>query len=408
MAGSHLSRARRTPRAPQRGSARAFFAVAAILAACAATAPPAHAAARDIFVSSRNTNSVKRFDGDTGAYLGDFLPAGQGNLLTPQEVRFGPDGRMYVTGLGNNRVKVYDPATGAWIGNFTSGYLLDDPTKMTFGPDGNLYVSQWAGTEKVVRFDGTTGASLGEFTSTSMVNPMDHAWDADGNLYVATWSVDGFGGDVRKFDPAGTFLGVFIDSSILQGPVNLWFEGGELRVVDWTTGSVERFDATTGAWLGTWISGLQNAEGYTWGPDGLFYVCDWAANVVNRYHPDGTLETAAFLGGGGMNHPNSITFAPAPPVDAPEARPAGESRLRVAPNPVRARTEVEFEMVQPGRVRLAVFDAAGRRVRTLLDGDVGAGFHAASWDAGAAPAGVYFVRLESAGGVRAEKVTRLQ
>lgn len=371
-------------------------------------APPARAAARDIFVSSRNTSSVKRFDGVTGAYLGDFLPTGQGNLLTPQEVRFGPDGQMYVTGLGNNRVKRYDAATGAFLGNFTSGYLLSDPTKTTFGPDGHLYVSQWAGTEKVVRFDGATGALLGEFTSTSLDNPMDHAWDAGGNLYVATWSVDGFGGEVRKFDPSGTFLGVFIDSSLLEGPVNLWFEGSELRVVDWTTGSVERFDATTGAWLGTWISGLQNAEGYTWGPDGLFYVCDWTANVVNRYHPDGTLETAAFLSGGGMNHPNSITFAPAPPVDAPAVRPAGESRLRVAPNPFRPRTEVEFEMARPGRVWLAVFDAAGRRVQTLLDGDLAAGAHTAAWNAATAPAGVYFVRLESADGVRTGKVTRLQ
>ena len=52
----------------------------------------------DILVSSRSTNSVKRYDAETGAYLGDFVAPGSGGLSTTQEVLFGPDGHLYVSG----------------------------------------------------------------------------------------------------------------------------------------------------------------------------------------------------------------------------------------------------------------------------------------------------------------------
>jgi flagellar hook assembly protein FlgD len=46
-----------------------------------------------------------------------------------------------------------------------------------------------------------------------------------------------------------------------------------------------------------------------------------------------------------------------------------------------------------------VFDVHGRRVRTILDGEVSSGRHALVWDGRTlsgteAPAGIYFVRLE--------------
>ncbi|UCH65247.1 MAG: hypothetical protein JSW63_11685 [Ignavibacterium sp.] len=54
---------------------------------------------QDIYVSSRNTNSVKVFDGTTGEYKDDFVPPGSGGLSATQEVAFGPDGNLYVSGI---------------------------------------------------------------------------------------------------------------------------------------------------------------------------------------------------------------------------------------------------------------------------------------------------------------------
>ena len=48
----------------------------AVVMALGGLAPDAQAAPRDLFVSSSGTNSVKRYDGATGAFLGDFVSAG--------------------------------------------------------------------------------------------------------------------------------------------------------------------------------------------------------------------------------------------------------------------------------------------------------------------------------------------
>ncbi|HEU4463893.1 MAG TPA: S8 family serine peptidase, partial [Gemmatimonadota bacterium] len=85
------------------------------------------------------------------------------------------------------------------------------------------------------------------------------------------------------------------------------------------------------------------------------------------------------------------------------------------PNPFRLgeQTTIRFAVPEPtsgpARASLEVYDVLGRRVRTLIDGDVIAGEQAVTWngasDAGATvPSGVYLVRLESAG---TEKMIRI-
>jgi hypothetical protein len=74
----------------------------------------------------------------------------------------------------------------------------------------------------------------------------------------------------------------------------------------------------------------------------------------------------------------------------------------VVPNPSSGRTRIEFEIPRAGAARLEVFDLAGARVRTLLDGPVEPGLRSVTWDGRAAggrsvSAGVYFARLSFAG-----------
>ncbi len=75
---------------------------------------------------------------------------------------------------------------------------------------------------------------------------------------------------------------------------------------------------------------------------------------------------------------------------------------KVSPNPGRDGTSVAFVMPDHARASLRVYDAAGRLVRTLLDGTVNAGENLQMWDGrddhgSAAAGGLYFFRLESAG-----------
>ncbi|MFH2051143.1 MAG: serine hydrolase [bacterium] len=84
------------------------------------------------------------------------------------------------------------------------------------------------------------------------------------------------------------------------------------------------------------------------------------------------------------------------------------------PNPFNPRTEIGFALPASGPVRLDVFDAAGRQVRTLLAGDTLAeGTHRVAWDgrdtAGrASAAGVYFYRLETGSGAATGKMVLVE
>jgi flagellar hook assembly protein FlgD len=69
-----------------------------------------------------------------------------------------------------------------------------------------------------------------------------------------------------------------------------------------------------------------------------------------------------------------------------------------APNPFRIGTQVRFSLPTQSRVKLGVFDIAGRQVASLSDQIWDAGSHAVDWsgrmDGGAlAPGGVYVIRM---------------
>lgn len=273
--------------------------------AAPSTAMAAQTGRYDLLVASRGTNSVKRYDGQTGEYLSDFVSGGNGGLSITQEVRLGPDGNVYVTGRGTPWVLRFDRRTGASLGQFTTGYALDEPTKMTFLPDGKLYVSQWGQAKSSVAvFDATTGQFLREATP-NLNQPMQHLLDDAGNLLVANYGSR----DVRRFGPDGTASGTATTGRELAGPVNLWrHDSGDLLVMDWLGNSVERFAAVTGAWHSTFIGGIPNPEGWAIGPDGHLYIAHWSDNQVARYDRVTGEMLGTFASGGGLMQPNSLLF----------------------------------------------------------------------------------------------------
>ena len=75
-------------------------------------------------------------------------------------------------------------------------------------------------------------------------------------------------------------------------------------------------------------------------------------------------------------------------------------------------TVIAFELAQPAHVRLIVYDAAGRRVRTLIDGKLSGGANSVSWDGlndrGQLTApGLYFYRLDTVGFSQTHRMVRL-
>ncbi len=364
------------------------------------------AAAQTVFVTSRNTHEVKLYNLATGGFIKNFVTAGSGGLSYPQEVVWHPDGFLLVTGRGNGAVKKYDGATGAYLGNFTSGYTLDNPTKMTVWRDSLLYISQWGVTQnKVVRFDLKTGEFVDEFTSIGVPAGSGHAWDAAGNLYVAQYG-NGVDGKVQKFAVDGTFAGTFVSSSILQGPVNLWFDAvGNLFVADWTLGEVLQFDGATGAFQSKLVTGLQNIEGFDFDSQGNLYLCDWTANRVFKFD-FATNTLAPFIQTGGLQAPNSILIRE-PVSGLREENSPEDFSFFISPNPASEQIQMTYFLKKAAEVRLDLLDPEGRELVNLFAGKQSPGLQKTLWnglifDSFRAGPGIYFVRLR----VNSEVVTR--
>jgi hypothetical protein len=146
---------------------------------------------------------------------------------------------------------------------------------MVFGPDGNLYVIATDQSE-VLRFQGPTGKTPGAFIDTFVTSgsgglhiPLSLAFGPDGNLYVANSQANNAipGGILRYCGRTGDFLDTFIapGSGGLIKPLSILFgPDGDLFVgsADATGGSIAsphtsivlRYKATTGAFIGTFVT----------------------------------------------------------------------------------------------------------------------------------------------------------
>jgi hypothetical protein len=69
--------------------------------------------------------------------------------------------------------------------------------------------------------------------------------------------------------------------------------------------------------------------------------------------------------------------------------------LNGIPNPWSPGQPLEFELPWDTAVTLSVYDARGRLMRTLVDGQRSAGRHSVTWSPGDLPAGVYFVGMKA-------------
>lgn len=79
------------------------------------------------------------------------------------------------------------------------------------------------------------------------------------------------------------------------------------------------------------------------------------------------------------------------------------------PNPFNQKTAIRFSLPAAGEIELAVYDLAGRRVTTLVEGVLPAGRYAVSWDGlnekgEAVATGPYLYRLRAKGGEEVQKL----
>lgn len=105
------------------------------------------------------------------------------------------------------------------------------------------------------------------------------------------------------------------------------------------------------------------------------------------------------------NEGEAATLSNPAGVDDAAAAPASVALELLGSNPMKQGAPMRFGLPGGAHARLEIFDASGRLVVRLLDGEYPAGWHAAGWNGRAAderavPPGIYFARLTAGGKTR--------
>jgi choice-of-anchor B domain-containing protein len=161
------------------------------------------------------------------------------------------------------------------------------------------------------------------------------------------------------------------------------------------------FDITGGNTLSLYDE-YDTAPGYT--GNGLYEGC-WGVWVsdASGYIYTSDMQNGLFV----------FNFTAPTPTGVSEPLPPAFVLEQNFPNPFNPVTTISYSLDVGGAVRLAVYDAAGRRIRTLVNGVQAAGPQSVQWDgrdqAGhLAASGVYFYRLEAGGGTETRQMVLLK
>ncbi len=221
-------------------------------------------------------------NGQTG-YSGDGGPAANATFNMPHEIRFDPEGDLYVVDMLNHAVRKIDMKTrtiSTIAGTGTSGYSgdggpataaqLNKPHSIQFGPDGDLYICDIGNhvirklemqSGKIETFAGTgkPGATPdgSPLSGTPLNGPRSIDFDQAGNLWLATRE----GNQVFKLDMksktyhhiAGTGAKGFTGNggpakqATLSGPKGIAVDrDGNVWLADTESHSVRMINAQTG------------------------------------------------------------------------------------------------------------------------------------------------------------------
>lgn len=326
-------------------------------------------------------------------------------LAWPQDILFLEDQHVVlISNLNSGRITKHNSSTGAYIDNFATG--IAGPTRMKIGADSLLYVLQWAGNGRVKRYE-LDGTFVDDFTTVG-VPAIGIDWDGGGNLYVSSYS----GGYVRKFDTNGNNLGIFVNTN-LAGPTNIWFDDNDdLLVIDYNGTAIKRFDST-GTFVSNFITGLGQAEGVDFFPNGNILIGNGTTHSVKMYDSNGVyIEEFIPNGSGGLMNPNAVVIRETNVSSVSNNGDLVANSFILEqnyPNPFNPNTKISWQSPVGSWQTLKIFDVLGKEVETLVDEFRDAGSYSTLYTVNSSlPSGVYFYQLKAGNFIQTNKMVYLK
>lgn len=351
---------------------------------------------------------------------------GQGGaIIAWYDLRFGP------TGFDIYAQHILDPGVvdPAWPVN---GLAICMNVSDQFNP---TIVSDGSG-GAIVAWDDNRDASFHPFAQHVLVSGrVDPAWPVDG-VAISNGALfeefprlasDGAGGAIVTWQSRRTHINQYAQHLMADGRVDPTWPVNGMALGDPDTDQIRASIGTDGAGgaLVAWEQGADIVAQHVLASGELnpAYPADGRAvcDLPSRQAQPLLVSTGA--GGAivawldGRDDSDADIYAlqvqAAGTLDVPAPTPAAAAFALPSPNPAREALTLRFTLARDARVRLAIFDPSGRRVRDLASGERSAGEHAVRWDlrdgdGRAVDAGLYFARLEAGGVVETRRLVTLR
>ena len=293
------------------------------------------------------------------------------------------------TGNTSQSVNVPDPnADGAFIES--DGIVVFETENYTSRVERGDHM--WIESTDNAGFSGTTAMQSDpddggriwnnpENTSPELIFDIDFSTTGTYYVWHRLWGVNKQGNK--------TYAGLNGDASdrpLMTNSFGEWIwvnvrSGGELETVEVTS------------------AGVQTA--HVWMADDGVYIDKMVMTTDPDFVPTGIGPDESPRGGSSPTAAkHAAAFSDNLVLESVQEVPAEFSLQSNYPNPFNPSTTIKFGLPEDANVRLEVFDAMGRKVATLVDGQLTAGYHEAQWDAitdaGATVAsGIYLYRIQT-------------
>src|SRR5262245_57142869 len=213
---------------------------------------PAGSRAADLLVADRLSNSVYRYSA-SGALLGTVVDH-SADLNQPAGIGMSPDFKeLYVSSSQNNRVMKYDynAATGV-ASNPTIFADANDglafPNDIQFGPDGKIYVANLSGGISRFNVDGSSAGPKMALPGNVQTSSMN--FTSDGKLLAGAFqnAAQTRGGVAISDAPISAFSGTLLVNyaAAINGATGLMIHDDYLYVSGLYAGNIRRFALSTG------------------------------------------------------------------------------------------------------------------------------------------------------------------
>lgn len=101
---------------------------------------------------------------------------------------------------------------------------------------------------------------------------------------------------------------VAVASVVAAGASAALAKPGDIFNANLSSGLVSRYDGNTGAFIGSFGTGLSRPTGITFGPDGMLYVASSGNNQIHKYNPETGQRISIFSSVSALSSPFSIVF----------------------------------------------------------------------------------------------------